>query len=104
MKSNSSLNQALSTTIRLMQESEFKDMPKLQTHAGTSMDTISVSDLDAVICVQTKQPHCNTADFLTDFTLILDSDTDPNMPSLTDSSHENYSESKTDLEMMRRLT
>ena len=59
-----------------MQESEFKDMPKFQTHVETSTDTRSVLDSDEVVCVQTKQPHGNTKDFSIDLTLLLDSDTD----------------------------
>ena len=63
-----------------MQESEFKDMPELQIHVGTSSDTIIVSDLDDCICVQTKQPQCNTEELAIDLFLLLDSDTDPSMP------------------------
>ena len=73
-----------------MQESEFKDMPELQIHVGTSSDTIIVSDLDDCICVQTKQPQCNTEELVIDLFLLLDSDTDPNMPLLTDSSDETF--------------
>ena len=73
-----------------MQESEFKDMPELQIHVGTSSDTIIVSDLDDCICVQTKQPQCNTEELVIDLFLLLDSDTDPSMPLLTDSSDENF--------------
>ena len=54
--------------VRLMQESVFKDIPKLKTHIRTTMDSISVSDLDEVICVQTKQSHGNTEDFPIDLT------------------------------------
>ena len=46
-----------------MQESEFKDLPKLQALVGTSMDMISVSYSDEVVCVQIKQPHGITEDF-----------------------------------------
>ena len=53
-------------------ESEFKDIPKLQTLVGTSTDTIRVSDSAEVICVQTKQPVArgNTEDFPIDLTLL----------------------------------
>ena len=43
-----------------------------------------------------KQLNSNTEDFPIDLTLLSDSDTDPDMPSLTDSSDENYSTDKDD--------
>ena len=79
-------------------------MPKLQRHVSTGTDSISVSDSHGVICVQTNQPHGNTEDFLIDLTLLSDSNTDSNMPSLTDSSEENSSDSETDSEMSELAT